>query len=289
MTETREIHDSPLTPADWLESRLDDPSVRVIEIDSDTRGELIDYLEGHIPKAVRWHWREMLWHDTDREFPTPEEMAARLGNEGISEDDTIVLVSDRAQFATYAYWVFTMCGIQNVRILDIVHQTWVAEDRPLSRTIPRFEETEYVPGTGDQTPRVGRRNVRDNLDNPDRLLLDARNPEEYTGERVKPYGAPVDHGAHRWGRIPGAKHMFYREFLHDDDRYRTVEEMQEAFRREGIDLDEETREIVTYCRSSHRASFVWFLLTHLLDYDDVKVYDGSWTEWGSIVGYPVEP
>ena len=285
----RSIHDSPLVPADWLEERLGRPDVRVIEIESETRPEeFLDYRDGHVPGAVRWKWRQALWHPTDREYAPPETMAERLGNVGISAEDTIVIVSDRAQWATYAYWVLNMVGVEDVRILDVVHQRWVEEDRPLARSVPRFEPVEFEPGEPDYSSRVGRRDVREHLDDPDRLLLDARSPEEYRGERVKPPGAPFDFGATRWGRIPGATHQWYRELLHEDDRYRSIEELQEVFARNGIDLATEDREIVTYCRMSHRASFLWFVLTHLLGYEDVRVYDGSWTEWGSIVGYPVE-
>lgn len=284
-----DLHDSPLVPADWLEERLRDPSIRVIEIDSGTRPEEFrDYRNGHIPGAARWQWRDQLWHATDREFPSPETMAERLGRIGISEDDTIVLVSDRAQWATYAYWVLTMVGVENVRVLDVVHQRWVEADRPLSRSVPRHESVDFEPNRADYSNRVGRHDVLEHLDDPGRLLVDGRSPEEYRGNRVKPPDAPVDHGAQRWGRIPSARHLWYRELLHEDDRYRDVEEIRDVFVRTGIDPDEESRDIVTYCRLSHRGSFLWFVLTHLLEYDDVRVYDGSWTEWGSIVGYPVE-
>jgi len=283
------LEDVPLVSADWLEERLDRPDVRPIEIDSNTgRGNLRPYRDGHLPGAVRWDWRRALWHRTDRQFPTPREMGERLGAIGIRETDTVVLVSDRAQWATYAYWVLAMAGVPNVRILDEVQPRWLEQGRPTSRSIPQFEPVAFEPAPANPAIRVGRRDVRSLLDDPNRLLLDARSPEEYRGERVKPPEAPFDHGAQRWGRIPGARHVWYREFLHDDDRYRDVEEIAERFARLGVDVERETREIVTYCRMSHRGSFLWFVLTFLLGYEDVKVYDGSWTEWGSIVGYPVE-
>lgn len=289
MSTLTDLDGTPLVSADWMEDRLDDPTVRVIEIDSDTSfGDMQPYSDGHIPGAVRWEWRSALWHRTDRKFPGPREMAERLGAIGIDETDTIVIASDRAQWATYAYWVMTMSGIENVRVLDVVQPMWVAQGRPTSRSLPRFETVEYDPGSPVSDHRVGRRNVREHLDDDGRLLLDGRSLEEYRGERVKPPHAPVDHGAQRWGHIPGATHAWYREFLHDDDRYRSIDDIAEAFSLLGIDIETESREIVTYCRLSHRGSFLWFVLHHLLGYDDVKVYDGSWTEWGSIVGYPVE-
>lgn len=150
----------------------------------------MDYRDGHVPGAVRWFWREGLWHATDRVFPTPGGMADRLGEIGISEDDTIVLASDRAQWAVYAYWVFTLAGVGNVRILDVVHQRWVEQDRPLSRSIPRFDPVAFEPGEADYSSVVGRRDVLEHLDDPDRLLLDAL-PRGVPGGASETSGRPL--------------------------------------------------------------------------------------------------
>jgi thiosulfate/3-mercaptopyruvate sulfurtransferase len=135
--------------------------------------------------------------------------------------------------------------------------------------------------------RVGRRNVRDNLKKSSRLLLDVRSPEEYTGKRVIDYSAAFDHGAERFGRIPGAKNMFFREIANEDDTYKSPDVIREALAKVGVGPGKQD-EVVIYCRLSHRATFVWFAMAHLLGMSNVKIYDGSWTEWGSIVGYPIE-
>ena len=144
----------------------------------------------------------------------------------------------------------------------------------------------YPPTNPDNSMRIGRENILSNLENPQRLLLDLRSPEEYSGERVIEYGS-FDHGAQRGGRIPGARHLHYKDLLNADDSYKSAEELRGIFSAARV-TDTSEIEIVCYCRLSHRASLAWFALTHILGYKNVKIYDGSWTEWGSIVGFPIE-
>jgi thiosulfate/3-mercaptopyruvate sulfurtransferase len=274
-----------LVSCEWLAQRLDDPQVRVVEVSSNPDGAA--YHQRHIPGAAFWFWKEALWHASDREFATPQEMARRLGAMGISSETTVVIYGDPIQYGTYAIWVLVMAGHRDVRLLDGGRKLWVAEGRPVTAEIPRFEASEYSPGPADQSSRVGRDNVCAKLGTPERVLLDVRSPEEYTGKRVSPPTMGLDHGAERTGRIPGAVHLYYQELLNDDDTFLSADQLQAKLSGAGV-TGESGREIVAYCRLSHRATLAWFAMNYLLGMDDVKIYDGSWTEWGSIVGFPVE-
>jgi thiosulfate/3-mercaptopyruvate sulfurtransferase len=276
--------DTPLVATDWLAAHLDDPGVRIAEISSTPEPEV--YRAGHIPGAVWFFWKDICWHDTDREFVSPEKLAARLGAAGIGPNHTLVLYSDVVQYGTYAYWAFTMAGCRNLKVLDGSRTKWLREGQPLTKDIPRHAPVERAPQPGDASMRLGRDAVRAGLGKRGRLLLDVRSPEEYAGARVMELGK-FDHGAERAGRIPGAVHLYYRNLLNDDDSYKSREELERIFERVGVSR-EKPDEVVLYCRLSHRASLAWVALTRLLGRENVKIYDGSWTEWGSIVGFPVE-
>lgn len=270
----------------WLAEHLDDPDVRVIEVSASPDDGV--YREGHIPGALWWFWKDALWHQTDREFATPKELAQRLGSIGISPDTTIVLYGNPVQFGTYAFWVLTLCGHRDVRMLDGARTRWIEEGRPLLLDAPLFPAVDYLPGTADQSSRMGRDNVRANLGQSGRLLLDVRSPEEYSGERVSPSSLfGVDHGAERSGRIPGAIPLHFRELVNEDDTFLSPDELRSKFVNAGAIADS-SEEVVIYCRLSHRATLAWFAMEYILGLDNVRIYDGSWTEWGSIVGFPIE-
>lgn len=275
---------SPLVSPEWLEEHLRDPNVRVLEISAlpDSTG----YREGHIPGASWVFWKDFCWHESDREFIGPRELADRLGELGVGPDTTLVLYGDPVQYGTYAFWIIRMAGHRDIRLLDGSKTSWIADGRPLSRNVPGRAPASYPAPQPDESMRLGRDQVRDRLGNPKCLLLDVRSPEEYSGERVAPAPNP-DHGAERKGRIPGARHLFFRTLLNDDDTFKSPQEVAEVLDLAGIDPGS-ADEIVCYCRLSHRATLVWFALTYLLGSEGVKIYDGSWTEWGSIVGFPIE-
>jgi thiosulfate/3-mercaptopyruvate sulfurtransferase len=180
-----------------------------------------------------------------------------------------------------------MAGHANLRLLDGGRRKWIMEGRPLSRDVPHFPAVAYPTPVGAASMRIGRDNVRDHLREPRRLLLDQRSPEEYSGERVSDYSFAVDHGAERSGRIPGAVHLYFKELLNEDDSFKSPEQIRAVLAKAGI-APEKFDDIVCYCRLSHRATIAWLALSQILGLPNVKIYDGSWTEWGSIVGFPIE-
>ncbi len=275
---------SPIVSSEWLAAHLDDANIKIVEVSA--KNEEAEYHNGHIPGAIRFFWKDLCWHATDRQMVTSAELAERLGGVGISDSDTLVLYGDPVQYGTYGYWALTMAGHPSLKLLDGTRTRWTAENRPMTKEIPETTPVPYTPHQGDASMRLGRDDIRDNLGKAGRLLLDVRSPEEYSGERVMSYGQ-FDHGAERGGRIPGAKHLFFGEFFNDDDTFKTAEEMRTALATAGVD-PESFEETVCYCRLSHRATLAWTAMTHVLGYQSVKIYDGSWTEWGSIVGFPVE-
>ncbi len=276
---------SPIVSTDWLAERLLDPTIKVIEV-SAKKAEEADYAEKHIPGAVNFWWKDLCWHETDRQFVTPEQLAERLGQVGIDEEDRVVLYGEPVQYGTYAFWALTMAGHSNLMVLDGGRTKWMAEERPTTDSIPETEPADYKTQQPNEWMLLGRDNMRDNLGKEGRFLLDVRSPEEYSGERVMEHGQ-FDHGAERGGHIPGAKHLFFKELINEDDTFKSAEELKAKFDAAGADPSK-VDEIVCYCRLSHRATLAWTAMTFILGYEGVKIYDGSWTEWGSIVGFPVE-
>jgi thiosulfate/3-mercaptopyruvate sulfurtransferase len=279
------MNSSALVSTAWLADHLANPDLRILEI-CNIRDDKT-YREGHIPGALWLYWKSACWHETDREFVTPAAMAQLFGRLGIGPQSTVVLYGDPVQYGSYAFWTFTMAGHRNLRMLDGGRRKWVMEGRPLSPTVPRFPVVAYPAPEGTSSMRVGRRNVRDNLGQTRRLLLDVRSPEEYSGERVSDYSFPVDYGAERTGRIPGAIHLYFKELLNEDDSFKSPDQLRRVFTAAGV-TPEKFDDVVCYCRLSHRATMAWIALSHILGHGNVKIYDGSWTEWGSIVGYPIE-
>jgi thiosulfate/3-mercaptopyruvate sulfurtransferase len=272
---------------DWVEKHLADNDVVVLEVSFHPAPAALYHAEGHIPGSHHRWWKDLCWDETTRAFPEPATMAARLAELGVGDDSTLVLVGDTIQFATYAYWVLAMTGLDHLaRVMDGGHQAWVAEGRETTSVIPPPPGRGTVaPATPDDSTRVGRDDVLAGLGDPNRVLLDLRSDEEYTGERVSPSTAPFDHGAERKGRIPGARHLPHTAFLRDDGTFRDAGEIGELLDEAGAGDD---ADVVTYCRLSHRASLGWFAATLLADRGNVRVYDGSWTEWGSMVGMPID-
>ena len=242
------------------------------------------YSEGHIPGAVYWPWMETLWDRYTREFVLPPDFAALMSRTGVTPDTTLVFYSDRCQFGTYALWTCLLRGHVNVKVVDGSRTRWVQDGRPMTKEVPEIKPSDYPVQAPNETWRIGWNGVLAGLGNPDRVVLDGRTDEEYDGLRVKPEPG-FDHGAIRKGRIPGAQHLFYGELINEDETWKPVDELRQIFAARGATPD---KDILSYCRTGHRASFLWFTAYYLLGYPRVRSYDGSWLEWGNMVGLPIE-
>jgi thiosulfate/3-mercaptopyruvate sulfurtransferase len=275
-----------LVTPEWLASHSNDPNVRLIEIAGMGQEQKQAYTAGHLPGAVCWSWKEMLWDSHKRDFPTPPDFAQRLGAAGIGNDTTVVFYGEGIQFGVYAWWTFRYCGHANVCILDGARYRWKNEGRPLVTDVPAAAPaTVYRPVARNENMRVLRDELMASLGKPGQVILDGRSDEEYRGERVNGPGGP-DVGALRYGRIPGAKHLYFEDLMMaSDKRFKPIDEIRALFEARGGAPE---RNIIAYCRMSHRATVLYFALTELLRYPNVRIYDGSWTEWGNLVGVPVE-
>ena len=277
----------PVVAPEDLVAALGRPDVVVAEVSPEREDRA--YARGHLPGALDWYWRDMAWNGLTREFPEPAELARRLGAHGIGDDAHLVLYGPRVQYAMYLWWVMVeLCGFERIHVLDGGSVAWAALGLPVeSGEVVPTPTTRSVPARGRRdTSRVGRDELLRRLDVDPPRLVDARTDEEYAGLRVKP-GSGVDHGATRHGRIPGARSLMYLRLLDEQHRFRPRAELEAAFASVGADPTA-SDDVVAYCRMGHRGSLVWFIATQLLGWDHVRLYDGSWTEWGSLVGAPVE-
>ena len=269
----------------WVHAHRNDPKVKLIEIAGMGQEQMQAYKAGHVPGAACWPWMQMLWDTHTRDFPSPEEFARRCGAAGIGNDTTVVFYGEGVQFGIYAWWAFRYCGHRKVRVLDGARYRWAAEGRPLvTEEPPPPVPVTYAPVKRVERMRIRRDKVLAALGDSAKLILDGRSHEEYAGTRV---GGPVgpDVGALRYGRIPGAKHLFYEDFLDTNKAFKPAAELRALVEARGAAPERDT---IAYCRMSHRASVLYFTLTELLGFKKVKVYDGSWTEWGNLVGVPIE-
>lgn len=284
MSQTPSAESRLVTPA-WLEANRDNPNIRLIEIAGSGQEDMAAYKAGHVPGAICWDWQKMLWDSHNRDFPDRDEFARRLGAAGIGNDTTVVFYGEDIQFGTYAWWTFTYCGHRDTRMLDGGRRRWVADGLPLTTDVPApVASVAYTPNDRNETMRVLRDEMMRVVEAGATTILDARSPEEYRGERVGAPGTP-DVGALRYGRIPGARHIFYLDLFDDTRSFKSPEELLPQLQALGAVPEDE---IVAYCRMSHRATALYFVLTQRLGFEHVRIYDGSWTEWGNLVGAPIE-
>jgi thiosulfate/3-mercaptopyruvate sulfurtransferase len=270
-----------LVETEWLGEHLQDPTVRIVEVSEDPTL----YERGHIPGAVRFHWKTQLQDCTRRDWISKARLEALLGEHGIGNDTTIVLYSDQSNlFATYAFWLFTLYGVEHARVLNGGRAKWAEEGRALSTAVPAYPRATLRAGKQDPEVRAFRDQVLASLGRPAVAIVDVRSPQEYSGELIAMPAYPQE-GAQRGGHVPGAQSVPWGRNMKEDGTFKSVEELTSIYRSKGITPN---KEIVTYCRIGERSSLTWFTLKYLLGYPRVRNYDGSWTEWGSLVGVPIE-
>lgn len=273
-----------LVESDWLEARLGDPRIKIVAIN---RTDSATFDSGHIPGAINWHWKDMLWDPNSRDFPDAQTFAERCSASGIENDTTVVFYGEPAvQFGTYAWWVFKYCGHPDARVLNGARTRWEREGRPMTTLRSEIEPVQYRANlsVARADMRAMRHQVLAAIGREDTVILDHRSPEEYRGELFSPPGTP-NHGAERLGRIPTSRHLHFQDLLKEDDSFRSAEEIRHLLSERGATPD---KTIISYCRLSHRATLAYFAMTQILGYPRVRSYDGSWTEWGSSVGIPIE-
>ncbi len=270
--------ETALVTADWVEQHLDDPKVALVEVDEDTTS----YDKGHIKGAVKLNWTTDLQDQVRRDFVSKEQFEALLSERGISNDQTVVVYGGNNNwFAAYAYWYFKLYGHQDVRLLDGGRKKWELDSRELTDEAPTPERTSYVAQPQDHKIRAFRDEVVEAIGA--KNLIDVRSPDEYAGRLLAPAHLPQEQ-AQRAGHIPTAGNVPWSKAANDDGTFKSNDELTELYREAGLDFSKDT---IAYCRIGERSSHTWFALRELLGLENVKNYDGSWTEYGSLVGVPV--
>ena len=243
------------------------------------------YDEGHIPGAVKLHWREDLQDPIERDLVEPEAFEQLMAARGIGNDTTVVLYGDKNNwFAAYAYWYLKIYGHDDVRILDGGRQKWLDEGRGMTTDAPAPTPARYSAKPRDESIRARRDEVRELIGASDKALVDVRSPQEFAGELMAPPGYEQE-GASRMGHIPSAQSIPWAQAVRDDGTFKSAQELRELYAGKGVTPD---KDVTAYCRIGERSAHTWFVLRELLGYDNVKNYDGSWTEWGNLVDVPIE-
>jgi thiosulfate/3-mercaptopyruvate sulfurtransferase len=270
--------DSSLVDADWVAEHLDDPAVVLVEVDEDTAA----YTRGHIAGAVRVDWRDDLQDPVRRDFVSRAQFEALMSARGIGNDHTVVLYGGNNNwFAAYAYWYFSLYGHGDVRLLDGGRKKWELDGRELTAEVPERPATSYAAQEQDASLRAMRDEVLAAIGV--RNLVDVRSPDEFSGRLLAPAHLPQEQ-SQRAGHIPTARNIPWSKAARDDGTFRDDTELRELYADEGVDFDLDT---IAYCRIGERSAHTWFVLHEILEQPNVKNYDGSWTEWGSLVGVPI--
>jgi thiosulfate/3-mercaptopyruvate sulfurtransferase len=268
-----------LVDADWAESHLDDSKVVFVEVDEDVSA----YDTGHIPGAVRLDWKSELQDPIIRDFVNKEQFEKLLSAKGVSNDDTVVLYGGNNNwFAAYAYWYFKLYGHDDVKLLDGGRKKWELDNRKQTQEVIDRTPASYSAKEQDLSIRAFRDEVKDALGSVN--LVDVRSPDEFAGKLLAPAHLPQEQ-SQKPGHIPGAKNIPWSKAANDDGTFKSDDELRSLYEGAGVDLSTDT---IAYCRIGERSSHTWFALHELLGYPKVRNYDGSWTEWGSMIGVPIE-
>jgi thiosulfate/3-mercaptopyruvate sulfurtransferase len=271
---------SVLVDANWAQAHLADPKVRFIEVDVDTTA----YEQSHLPGAVAWNWTSQLSDGIRRDIASREDFSKLLSDSGIGPDTQIVLYGDNNNwFAAWAYWQLKLYGHNNVRILDGGRKFWLDQGLPLTVDLPSYSATDYELREADFSLRAFRDDILQRLGDPGLALVDVRSPAEFNGEVIAPPG--MSETAQRAGHIPGATSIPWAQAVREDGTFKSTDELQALYEGKGITPD---KDVIAYCRIGERSSHSWFVLHELLGYQRVRNYDGSWTEYGSLIGVPIE-
>jgi len=270
-----------LVTTEWLAEHLDDAGVVVAEVDENPDV----YDEGHIPGAVKLHWKDDLQDPVERDLVEKDEFERLMGSLGIGNDTTLILYGDKNNwFAAYAYWYLKIYGHSDVRIVDGGRQKWIDEGRELTTDAPQVQQATYAAQERDESIRSYRDAVREAIGAGSQALVDVRSPQEFSGELISPPGYEQE-GAQRAGHIPSAASVPWALAVRDDGTFKSADELRELYGSKGVTPD---KSVIAYCRIGERSAHTWFVLRELLGYEDVKNYDGSWTEWGNLVDVPIE-
>ena len=273
-------HPEFLVSTEWAAAHLNDPKVRLVEVDVDTSA----YASGHIPGAVGWNWQTQLQDNVRRDLISKPALEELLGKSGISNDTTILLYGDNNNwFAAYALWQLQYYGHKDVRLINGGRKKWVEEKRPLTTDAPNVTATTYRATGPNEALRAHKEEVFAILDKRNGQLVDVRSVDEFTGKIIAPPG--MSETAQRAGHIPGAINVPWAQAANEDGTFKSAEALAQLYGGKGVNG---SGEIIAYCRIGERSSHTWFVLKYLLGYDNVKNYDGSWTEWGNLVGAPIE-
>jgi len=269
-----------LVSPEWARQHLDDAGVRFVEVDVDTEA----YRQGHLPGAVGWNWETQLSDGIRRDIVSREELSELLSSSGIATDTHVVLYGDNNNwFAAWAYWQLKLHGLDRVSLINGGRAYWLAHDLPLATDVPSYAPTGIAVGEPDFATRAFLRDLVDEVGQADLALVDVRSPAEYSGELLAPPG--LSETAQRAGHIPGAASAPWAQTVNEDGTFRSADELRAHYAAKGVTAD---KDIVAYCRIGERSSHTWFVLHELLGYERVRNYDGSWTEWGSVIGVPIE-
>ncbi|MDV3276873.1 MAG: sulfurtransferase [Nitrososphaerales archaeon] len=275
-------HPEVLVNTEWVSQHLNDPKVIIVEVDYDPAS---NYSLGHIPGAVLFDWRKDLNDPVTRDILSKEQLEDLMGRSGVSNDTTVVLYGDfNNWFAAYAFWDLKYYRVENVKLMDGGRKKWLLEDRLVTKDVPAFPRQTFRVGSPDVKVRTYREDVRRAIGKKEKVLVDVRGPKEFSGEITAPPEYPNEQ-AQRGGHIPGAKNIPWAQAVNDSDgTFKPREQLEKLYASAGVTKD---KEIITYCRIGERSSHTWFVLKYLLGYPEVRNYDGSWTEWGNSIMYPI--